>query len=336
MPIVVNKSKQPVDAFTGKVLPKPSERYQAVLSGPATQPSAGYEEPLRTFKRVHFNKDILLEKLKTFKDIITYFNSLEKNPHGEAAAKQAYDWVVKQFAEDVFDALQLDKFQWEFESLAKIQLRKKQAAAPHPDAELDALLIKGPVGEFVRRGIGFDLPLPEGTYHRGVHIDLDDEETKAEFKKQVASRNKVKRKLAEEGKKAAVNENTKVKPLIEPIAQKKPFPPKWDFQTQFMSDARKCDILEESFAPRVEKDLWSQTKETIDENDPKTMFRIDLGRIKNYLDLCEQQRKEAEAKRQAEEEAKAAEEAAERKLVKRLQKAAKAASRRSPKKKKRK
>ncbi len=144
-------------------LPLPSDRNLQFLVGNPSKIIKDQSDGLQSTKTVHFNKDIILEKMKVFKDIISYFNKLETNPHGSFAANTAYDWVVQQFAEDIYASLGLHKLEWEFDFLTKF-VKKDKAKKPSDEIILDesveSFLHKSRLGSNFRP-------------HNGIEIDLD-------------------------------------------------------------------------------------------------------------------------------------------------------------------
>lgn len=144
-------------------LPLPSDRNLQLLVGSPSKIIKDQSDGLQSTKTVHFNKDIILEKMKVFKDIISYFNRLETNPHGSFAANTAYDWVVQQFAEDIYASLGLHKLEWEFDFLTKF-VKKDKTKKPSEEMILDetveSFLHKSKLGSNFRP-------------HNGIEIDLD-------------------------------------------------------------------------------------------------------------------------------------------------------------------
>ena len=140
---------------------KPVDAHLSVLLGKPSKVIKDQSEGISTKKSVHFNKDIIVEKMKVFLDIVTYFNALEKNPHGIDSSRTAYHWIIQQFADDIYSSLGLHKLEWEFDFLSKIQDKKRMK-----EIDSDLILLNEKVDTFLEK-------LKQKP--QGEPIDLDEE-----------------------------------------------------------------------------------------------------------------------------------------------------------------
>lgn len=166
MPIVIDKDKKPKVVHGNQYIPiqpKPTESCFEHLVGVPSKILPEQRLPINSSKRVHFDKDILRSKLELFTKVITYFNDLEKQGSNEFAGI-ANDWVVGKMTDDIFSALHLDRLQWEFNSLEKLDLTKKSGEPNCRDKELERITLKTSVSDFFKKN---------NPDHIDINLDLD-------------------------------------------------------------------------------------------------------------------------------------------------------------------
>jgi hypothetical protein len=139
-------------------MPEPRTPESLGLVGKASKTVRTHPAPIQPVKHVAFNKDIITKKMSFFTDLVTHFNKIKDDESGGHIAVRAKEWLAKQMADDIYSELRLHHLEWEFETAAKLNEKKKK------DNSLDSILLDEKVEDFMRK---LDID--------AFHIDLDEE-----------------------------------------------------------------------------------------------------------------------------------------------------------------